>query len=174
MNNHHARTVATAGAGYLGMTAPGSTTGRPLGAAALNVPEKHWQETHRRVNMTTTAVPPAGGGNPGQGPEDRRARAVLHGRDGSGVHRPGLQPGRHAGGRRGTGGFPLRAGRDRRVHPMLLTSIGYSELNKVDPDCGTTFTWATRTFGPKTGWAGSPGEGGAAARVDLIKFGYSQ
>src|SRR6266702_4108511 len=28
--------------------------------------------------------------------------------------------------------------------PMLLTSIGYSELNKADPDCGTTFTWATR------------------------------
>ncbi len=37
---------------------------------------------------------------------------------------------------------------------MLLTSIGYSELNKADPDCGTTFTWATRAFGPKTGWAG--------------------
>jgi hypothetical protein len=30
--------------------------------------------------------------------------------------------------------------------PMLLTSIGYSELNKADPDCGTTFTWATRAF----------------------------
>jgi amino acid transporter len=38
--------------------------------------------------------------------------------------------------------------------PMLLTSIGYSELNKADPDCGTTFTWATRAFGPKSGWAG--------------------
>ena len=38
--------------------------------------------------------------------------------------------------------------------PMLLTSIGYSELNKADPDCGTTFTWATRAFGPKTGWVG--------------------
>jgi amino acid transporter len=38
--------------------------------------------------------------------------------------------------------------------PMLFTSIGYSELNKADPDCGTTFTWATRAFGPKTGWAG--------------------
>src|SRR5215475_9573600 len=38
--------------------------------------------------------------------------------------------------------------------PMILTSIGYSELNKSDPDCGTTFTWGTRTFGPKTGWAG--------------------
>jgi amino acid transporter len=38
--------------------------------------------------------------------------------------------------------------------PMILTSIGYSELNKADPDCGTSFTWATRAFGPKTGWAG--------------------
>ena len=41
--------------------------------------------------------------------------------------------------------------------PMLLISIGYSELNKSDPDCGTTFTWATRAFGPKTGWAGGWG-----------------
>jgi amino acid transporter len=38
--------------------------------------------------------------------------------------------------------------------PMILTSIGYSELNKADPDCGTSFTWASRAFGPKTGWAG--------------------
>jgi amino acid transporter len=41
--------------------------------------------------------------------------------------------------------------------PMLLCSIAYSELNKADPDCGTTFTWATRAFGPKTGWAGGWG-----------------
>ncbi len=41
--------------------------------------------------------------------------------------------------------------------PMLFTSIGYSELNKADPDCGTTFTWASRAFGPKTGWAGGWG-----------------
>ena len=38
--------------------------------------------------------------------------------------------------------------------PMILTSIGYSELNKADPDCGTTFTWATRAFSPAVGWAG--------------------
>ena len=38
--------------------------------------------------------------------------------------------------------------------PMLLTSIGYNEMNKADPDCGTTFTWATRAFGPRSGWAG--------------------
>jgi amino acid transporter len=41
--------------------------------------------------------------------------------------------------------------------PMLFASIGYSELNKADPDCGTTFTWASRAFGPKTGWAGGWG-----------------
>ena len=30
--------------------------------------------------------------------------------------------------------------------PMLLISLGYKELNRADPDCGTTFTWATRAF----------------------------
>src|ERR1700726_1375589 len=48
--------------------------------------------------------------------------------------------------------------------PMLLTSIGYSELNKSDPDCGTTFTWGTRAFGPKTGWAG----GWAIVAADVL------
>src|SRR5215467_13345056 len=51
--------------------------------------------------------------------------------------------------------------------PMLLTSIGYSELNKADPDCGTTFTWATRAFGPKTGWAG----GWAIVAADVLVMG---
>jgi amino acid transporter len=41
--------------------------------------------------------------------------------------------------------------------PMLLVSIGYSEMNKADPDCGTTFTWATRAFGPRVGWMGGWG-----------------
>src|ERR1700733_6650288 len=48
--------------------------------------------------------------------------------------------------------------------PMLLTSIGYSELNKADPDCGTTFTWAARAFGPRTGWAG----GWAIVAADIL------
>jgi amino acid transporter len=48
--------------------------------------------------------------------------------------------------------------------PMLLTSIGYNELNKADPDCGTTFTWATRAFGPKTGWFG----GWAIVAADVL------
>jgi amino acid transporter len=48
--------------------------------------------------------------------------------------------------------------------PMLLCSIGYSELNKADPDCGTTFIWAARAFGPKTGWAG----GWAVVAADIL------
>jgi amino acid transporter len=41
--------------------------------------------------------------------------------------------------------------------PMLLISFAYRELNKADPDCGTTFTWAARAFGPRTGWQGGWG-----------------
>ncbi len=48
--------------------------------------------------------------------------------------------------------------------PMLLTSIGFSELNKADPDCGTTFIWGARAFGPKTGWAG----GWAVVAADVL------
>jgi amino acid transporter len=48
--------------------------------------------------------------------------------------------------------------------PMLLTSIGYRELNKADPDCGTTFTWATEAFGPRSGWAG----GWAIVAADIL------
>ena len=38
--------------------------------------------------------------------------------------------------------------------PMLLTAFAYRELNRVAPDCGTTFTWVTKAFGPRTGWLG--------------------
>ena len=48
--------------------------------------------------------------------------------------------------------------------PMLFCSIGYSELNKADPDCGTTFTWATRAFGHRSGWAG----GWAIVAADVL------
>ena len=41
--------------------------------------------------------------------------------------------------------------------PMLFIAYGYKELNNADPDCGTTFTWAARAFGPKTGWLGGWG-----------------
>ncbi len=41
--------------------------------------------------------------------------------------------------------------------PMLCVSYGYKALNSADPDCGTTFTWGARAFGPKTGWWGGWG-----------------
>src|ERR1700716_2027014 len=41
--------------------------------------------------------------------------------------------------------------------PMYLIAVAYQELNKAEPDCGTTFTWASRTFGPIVGWLGGWG-----------------
>lgn len=41
--------------------------------------------------------------------------------------------------------------------PMWFTAIAYRELNSEIPDCGTTFTWGAKTFGPKTGWMGGWG-----------------
>ncbi|EME16082.1 amino acid permease [Rhodococcus triatomae BKS 15-14] len=36
--------------------------------------------------------------------------------------------------------------------PILFAAFGYQQLNRADPDCGTTFVWATRAFGPTWGW----------------------
>lgn len=36
--------------------------------------------------------------------------------------------------------------------PMLLVAFGYRELNRAMPDSGTSFTWASRAFGPWIGW----------------------
>lgn len=36
--------------------------------------------------------------------------------------------------------------------PMFLTAYAYRELNRAIPDCGTSFTWATKAFGSYTGW----------------------
>ncbi len=41
--------------------------------------------------------------------------------------------------------------------PMLLIAYAYRELNAANADCGTTFTWATRAFGPRVGWMGGWG-----------------
>jgi amino acid transporter len=41
--------------------------------------------------------------------------------------------------------------------PILFVSVGYQQLNKAEPDCGTTFTWTTKAFGPKAGWMGGWG-----------------
>jgi amino acid transporter len=41
--------------------------------------------------------------------------------------------------------------------PMWFISIGFQQMNRVDPDCGATFTWATRAFTPRVGWMGGWG-----------------
>ena len=41
--------------------------------------------------------------------------------------------------------------------PMLFIAYAYRELNRVAPDCGTTFTWSTKAFGPWVGWMGGWG-----------------
>ncbi|MGW1786619.1 APC family permease [Streptomyces sp. NPDC002143] len=38
--------------------------------------------------------------------------------------------------------------------PMLLIASAFYYLNKVDQDCGTTFSWVTRAMGPWAGWLG--------------------
>ncbi len=41
--------------------------------------------------------------------------------------------------------------------PILFIAYAYRELNRETPDCGTTFTWATRVFNPWVGWMGGWG-----------------
>lgn len=38
--------------------------------------------------------------------------------------------------------------------PMFFAAYAYRELNKVAPDCGTSFTWTTKAFGPYVGFLG--------------------
>lgn len=38
--------------------------------------------------------------------------------------------------------------------PMLLIASAFYYLNRVDQDCGTTFSWVTRAMGPWSGWLG--------------------
>ena len=41
--------------------------------------------------------------------------------------------------------------------PMWFVSIAFQQMNKADPDCGASFTWATRAFNPRVGWMGGWG-----------------
>ncbi len=36
--------------------------------------------------------------------------------------------------------------------PMFFSSWANKEMNYADPDCGSSFIWAARALGPKTGW----------------------
>ena len=50
--------------------------------------------------------------------------------------------------------------------PVLFIAYAFRELNSAMPDCGTTFIWARRTFGPWAGWLG--GWGVALAGVVVL------
>src|SRR5688572_2843193 len=50
--------------------------------------------------------------------------------------------------------------------PMFFIAFAYRELNRAVPDCGTTFTWAAKAFGPRTGWMG--GWGVAVAGIIVL------
>ena len=38
--------------------------------------------------------------------------------------------------------------------PMLCIAVACYHMNRADPDCGTTFSWVTRSMGPGAGWMG--------------------
>jgi amino acid transporter len=38
--------------------------------------------------------------------------------------------------------------------PMLFIAVACYHMNRADPDCGTTFSWVTRSLGPRAGWMG--------------------
>jgi amino acid transporter len=48
--------------------------------------------------------------------------------------------------------------------PMICIAFAFRALNRRDPDCGTTFAWATAAFGPWVGWMG----GWAIIAADVI------
>lgn len=38
--------------------------------------------------------------------------------------------------------------------PMFFIAAAFYYMDRADPDCGTTFSWVTRTLGPYVGWMG--------------------
>ncbi|MGY1811450.1 APC family permease [Blastococcus sp. SYSU D00820] len=51
--------------------------------------------------------------------------------------------------------------------PMALIASAFYYLNRVDQDCGTTFSWVTRAMGPWMGWIG----GWAIAMTGVLVIG---
>jgi amino acid transporter len=51
---------------------------------------------------------------------------------------------------------PLEQPVEKGLEPGALGLVSTTVIvtASADPDCGTTFTWATRAFGPGSGWAG--------------------
>jgi amino acid transporter len=48
--------------------------------------------------------------------------------------------------------------------PMLCIASAYLYMNRIDPDCGTTFAWVSKAMGPWAGWLG----GWAIVVADII------
>ena len=48
--------------------------------------------------------------------------------------------------------------------PMACIAAAFFYLNRADPDCGTNFSWVTRSMGPRLGWLG----GWSSIMADLI------
>jgi amino acid transporter len=69
--------------------------------------------------------------------------------------------------------------------PMGCIAAAFFYMNKADADCGTTFAWGTRAFGPSTGWMGSwgliiadllimPNLAGISGRYLMLLFGLEK
>jgi amino acid transporter len=56
--------------------------------------------------------------------------------------------------------------------PMLMTAWAIKQINRADPDCGTSFTWAARNLGPRIGWFA--GGWGTIASDFLAMASYAQ
>jgi amino acid transporter len=56
--------------------------------------------------------------------------------------------------------------------PTLMTAWAIKQINKADPDCGTSFTWAARNLGPRIGWFA--GGWGTIASDFLAMASYAQ
>jgi len=56
--------------------------------------------------------------------------------------------------------------------PMFLSAWAAKEMNRADPDCGTSFTWAARALGVRTGWFA--GGWGTIAADFLAMASYAQ
>jgi amino acid transporter len=48
--------------------------------------------------------------------------------------------------------------------PMFCIALAYRNMNRADPDCGTTFSWMTRAMGASWGWVG----GWAVIFADIV------
>ena len=90
----------------------------------------------------------------GQGAQRQRDRARLERRHRGRVDGARLQPGHVARpDRRGRGHRrEVAVHHDRRLHPDAADRRRVLLPQQSRPDCGTTFMWTTRAFGPHIGW----------------------